>query len=91
MAFTVNNAFNEFLSKSVNLDPEKTKKARTSRDWLIQNFNSLEFDIANHIHFGSFARRTKIRPLDDIDIMVALTSSGIFYQKNHGMMHLLSQ
>lgn len=81
MATTVNNAFNEFLSNSVNLQPEKTKKARASRDWLIQNLKSLDFDINNHIHFGSFARRTKIRPLDDVDIMVALSTFGISYQK----------
>ncbi len=84
MATTVNNAFNEFLNNCVNLDSEKTKKARASRDWLIQNFKSLDFDINNHIHFGSFARRTKIRPLDDIDLMVALSNSGISYEKQWG-------
>lgn len=81
MATTVNNAFNEFLSNYVNLDPEKTKRARSSRDWLIENFKYLEVDIVNYIHFGSFARRTKIRPLDDIDLMVALSTDGISYQK----------
>jgi hypothetical protein len=29
-----------------------------------------------HIAFGSFARRTKIRPLDDIDLMFGLTGQG---------------
>ncbi len=33
---------------------------------------------AIHIAFGSFARRTKIRPLDDIDLM-RLTGQGATY------------
>ncbi len=32
-----------------------------------------------HIAFGSFARRTKIRPLDDIDLMFGLTGQGATY------------
>ena len=31
------------------------------------------------IYFGSFARRTKKRPLDDIDIMIALSAEGSTY------------
>ncbi|GHL16875.1 hypothetical protein ECZU23_53180 [Escherichia coli] len=34
---------------------------------------------AIHIAFGSFARRTKIRPLDDIDLMFGLTGQGATY------------
>lgn len=35
MATTVNNAFNEFMKDIVNLDPNKTSTARSSRDNLI--------------------------------------------------------
>ena len=35
MATTVNNAFAEFMKEKVNLDQEKTKIARSSRDNLI--------------------------------------------------------
>ena len=36
MAKTVNAAFEEFLEDYVNLDPQDTKKARSSRNWLIE-------------------------------------------------------
>lgn len=83
MATTVNNAFNEFMRDSVNLDPEKTKIARNSRDNLIDNIN--KFNQSNdffalykeqHLKFGSFARNTKIRELDDIDLMICLSAEG---------------
>ena len=83
MATTVNNAFNEFMQNSVNLDPEKTKIARNSRDNLIDNinqFNQLDdfFTLytERHLKFGSFARNTKIRELDDIDLMICLSAEG---------------
>lgn len=83
MATTVNNAFNEFMQNSVNLDPEKTKIARNSRDNLIDNinqFNQLDdfFTLytERHLKFGSFARNTKIRELDDIDLMICISAEG---------------
>lgn len=87
MVKTVNAAFDEFMKNSVNLDSERTKKARSSRDWLVDQI--LEFPdkdsdfpaIYNekNIFFGSFARRTKKRPLDDIDMMIALKAQGCTY------------
>lgn len=86
MATTVNNAFKEFMLDKVNLDQEKTKTARKSRDNLIDNIHSLNsnedfFNLYNDIdiNFGSFARKTKIRPLDDIDIMIGLSGDGSTY------------
>ena len=40
MAKTVIEAFNDFLKDTVNLDPEQTKKARSSRDWLVGQIGS---------------------------------------------------
>lgn len=86
MATTVNASFEEFMKDYVNLDPEDTKKARKSKDNLLENIkdfnNDDEFfhlwtDI--NIQFGSFARRTKIRPLDDIDLMIGLSGDGATY------------
>jgi predicted nucleotidyltransferase len=87
MATTVIQAFNEFLKDTVNLDPEVTTKANGSRDWLVDqiaNFKSKDsyfptsyVDI--NINFGSFARKTKIRELDDIDIMIGLSGQGSTY------------
>lgn len=83
MATNVNNAFLEFLSEKVNLDKEKTKTARLSRDNLITNIKKFSGDddffyVYNDkiLKFGSFARRTKIRPIDDIDLMLCLSGEG---------------
>ena len=81
MATTVNNAFSEFLRNSVNLDSEQTKTARISRDNLLTNIRSFSEDDffsingTRSLNFGSFARHTKMRPLDDIDLMVCISGS----------------
>ena len=89
MAKTVIAAFDEFLMNSVNLDGNRTKKARRSRDWLIEQiltFPIHESDFPTiykekNIFFGSFARNIKKRPLDDIDIMIALSAQGCKYSE----------
>lgn len=94
MAQTVNQAFNEFNKDIVNLDSDRTKTARSSRDWLINQLNQFPQKIddfptlyeVRHIKFGSFARNTKIRPLDDIDLFLTFSANGSTYYK-----HLLSQ
>ncbi len=87
MPKTVNGAFNDFMLNKINLDKERTKKARNSRDWLIiqiKDFPTSENDFPLfhpdlYIYFGSFARKTKRRPLDDIDIIVVLNAQGNTY------------
>jgi len=89
MALNVNQAFNEFNKDIVNLDSDRTKKARGSRDWLIKQLNLFPTKIDNfpplyvekHIKFGSFARNTKIEPLDDIDLILTLKAQGSTYLK----------
>ena len=89
MATTVNSAFIEFNNNFVNLDIEKTKKARNSRDWLIEQLKKLpdkddsfpKLYNERHIKFGSFARSTKIKPLDDIDLMLTFKGCGATYSK----------
>ena len=44
MATTIDNAFEEFMKNTVNLDPEKTTTARKSRDNLIDNINGFSND-----------------------------------------------
>jgi len=83
MAMTVGGAFSTFRKITVDLDPEDTKKARSSRDFLIEQVAKVGNNVTgfpkltggNH-HFGSFARRTKIRSLDDIDLMIILNGAG---------------
>lgn len=86
MATTVIAAFNEFMKDTVNLKKEDTDDARASRDWLIGKMSDFEKDDTFpvsypgiHIAFGSFARRTKIRPLDDIDLMFGLSAQSATY------------
>lgn len=89
MAMTVNSAFDEFNRDYVNLDTDRTKKARSSRDWLIEQLNNLPYKIGDfpslysdrHIKFGSFARNTKIRPLDDIDLILTFGANGTTYSE----------
>lgn len=86
MATTVNNAFGEFLKNTVNLDSDVTSKARRSRDNLIENIKNFsgddDFFVTYNdriLKFGSFAKKTKIRELDDIDIMFCLNGEGRTY------------
>lgn len=89
MVKTVNEAFDIFLTDYVNLDPDETKLARASRNWLISQIHSfpskdLRFPrlyTEKDIFFGSFARHTKKRELDDIDIMIALNAEGAVYNE----------
>lgn len=82
MSYTVWGAFNEFREKVIDLDAEKTKTARRSRDYLFEQIERLaEEDLfpklyGSYLSFGSFARRTKIRPLDDIDVLILLDGYG---------------
>lgn len=90
MASTVNTAFNEFNRDTVNLLKERTDRAKASRNWLFTQLNGLEskedldfpfkYEI-NHINYGSFERKTKIRELDDVDLMFCFTADGASYTK----------
>jgi hypothetical protein len=86
MPQTVNAAFAAFLADTVNLDPDRTESARSSRDWLYDQIASFAADATFpklwsefNISYGSFARKTKIRPLDDIDMMIGLHAQGASY------------
>lgn len=104
MASTINTAFNEFMRDTVNLSASKVDTARSSRDWLfdqIQKFPDSDSKFPTlkarysgaHIAFGSFARKTKTRPLDDIDLMVCMNADGFTlmqYSHNNIELHLPS-
>lgn len=87
LATTVIQAFNEFQKDVVNLLLDTSDEARRSRDWLLDqigNFDNKKDDFPDlysniDIHFGSFARRTKIRELDDIDLMIGIKGNGATY------------
>jgi hypothetical protein len=89
MVKTVNEAFSIFLRDYVNLDPDETQQARSSRDWLLSQIHQFPDKDSSFprlysekdIFFGSFARRTKKRELDDIDMMIALNAEGGVYHE----------
>lgn len=86
MPKTVNAAFTYFMKNTVNLDPDKVKTARSSRNFLqsrIKGFDNF-FPLYGEkdISFGSFARRTKIRELDDIDMIFALKAKGCSWSED---------
>jgi hypothetical protein len=89
MTKTVDQAFEEFMSDSIDLDPDVVKEARKSRDNLLENIKDFDdtddfFDLCDDydVHFGSFARKTQCRPLDDIDLMIGISANGATYYSN---------
>lgn len=83
MAVTVNQAFDQFLQYNVRIDTSRSDAAKSSKNNLvseIQKFPSdnkfprLHPDIS--IDYGSFSRKTKIKPLDDIDLMIVMHAEG---------------
>lgn len=88
MATTVNNAFLEFMKNTVNLDKDVVSIAYKSRDNLLDNINEFDnddfFNLYRpfNVHFGSFARKTKCRELDDIDLMIGIAADDATYNQN---------
>lgn len=90
MAVSVLSAFSTFHNDTVNLSSDRTDKARRSRDWLILQLNGLSANVSlfpiayseKHNKYGSFARRTKIRELDDVDLIYCMSSTGATYYKD---------
>ena len=86
MPYTVDRCFDVFRRECVDLDPEQTKTARKSRDFVLQNIESLSqkgllprLYPGMSLNFGSFERKTKKRELDDIDMMVCFSGVGGSY------------
>ncbi|MBI0083618.1 hypothetical protein H3T52_07495 [Commensalibacter sp. M0402] len=75
----INSDLQKLIKKKVNIQANVTI-ARSKIKSLLQrikifsqnNFSNLEFAEKYDTSFGSFARRTKINPLDDIDLMIGL-------------------
>jgi len=86
---TIESAFNDFISDQISIPPGARKQASTSqthlRDFLASEIDRDEFfprvlQIADTDFLGgSFARHTKIWPLDDIDVYIPLDGLGLYY------------
>ena len=86
MPYSVSGCFDKFRREVVDLNPDQTKTARASRDFVLENIARLSDsgDLPKLapdycLFFGSFARNTKIRPLDDIDMMICYYGKGGVY------------
>lgn len=86
MPYKVNSCFDDFINCEVNLKSERVNIARTSRNNLLDNIKQLcdegrlpEHYAEKNVSYGSFARRTKVRPLDDIDLMICFSACGGHY------------
>ncbi len=81
MAKTVGAAFAKFCSDFVDLEETQVTRARASRDAMIERINGLSnfFPLYSqqHMQFGSFARKTKIRPIDDIDLIICMSGGDL--------------
>jgi hypothetical protein len=83
MPYTVWGAFDQFRKDVVDLDPKRSERALTSRDYLSSQLTRLASNepgfpvlYGGYLAYGSFARRTKVRPLDDIDLLLLLNGRG---------------
>lgn len=83
-AITVKAAFKKFQTYIVDLEQTTTEIGRASQEYLFEQVKKLSKNHSNfprlkgnYIPFGSFARKTKIRPLDDIDLLLLLNGRGI--------------
>ncbi len=88
MAYTVWGAFDKFSTETVDLDPEVTRAGRSSRDYLVEQIKKVAQDNVafprlggEYRPYGSFARRTKIQPLNDIDLLLVLNSRGTMEER----------
>lgn len=85
----MNSAFDNFLKDYVNLDEMEYLNARTSRNWLLDQIKKFPKNYEDFpklysskiITFGSFARKTKIKPLDDIDLLICISAEGATYNE----------
>ena len=76
---TTAQTFDQFRQNLVDLDRNKVRKARQSRVYLQEQLTAVknadpDFPriTDSFMPFGSFARKTKVRPLDDVDLLVML-------------------
>lgn len=81
---------NRLIKEQINMQSDQVTQARASRDFLLNkikslsanNSSSLTFASIYNLHYGSFARKTKIHPIDDIDLMIGLRGGLFEYNSN---------
>ena len=88
MGRNIYTSINIFSKEFVDLNSTDLTKARGSRRWLVEKIEEFPIDddtfpkiytAENDVQMGSFSRRTKIRPIDDIDFIVVFNAQGTTY------------
>ncbi len=94
MPNTVSAAFNLYRSDVVDLKDGDSDDAKSSRDFLVSQIIRIAstvddfprlYDDNLFLPFGSFSRKTKFRPLDDVDLLQLLygyLGTAIYYSEN---------
>ena len=91
MPYTLWSSIEKYREDVVDLDPDQTELARVSRDFLFTQLKLLDVNnryifpklYKDPMPYGSLARKTKIRPLDDIDLLLLLEGTGTVSEKSH--------
>ena len=81
MPYTIPYSLDLLRTDYVDLDPEQVTKARKSRDYLKEQIEIVAPQVnyfpklyGGYLAFGSFARKTKVRPLNDIDLLLLISA-----------------
>src|SRR5262245_32191839 len=81
MPYTVPYSFDYLREHYVDLDPDDVQKARDSREYLKEQIEKVAAEVSyfpelngGYRGFGSFARKTKVTPLDDIDLLLLISA-----------------
>ncbi|SDF60940.1 nucleotidyltransferase family protein [Chitinophaga filiformis] len=92
MAKTVGTAFSLFLTNFVRIDKDRNDVAKASKGNLLAEIERFPDDGRffklypgmSFIDYGSYSRKTKIRELDDIDLMIVMNAEGNYRQELWG-------
>ncbi|KNH32474.1 hypothetical protein D3D03_15215 [Exiguobacterium sp. RIT452] len=95
MPKVISTSLSQFSKDKVDLDASRLSIARTSTKALVDKIEKFEdsddsfpaiYKDENYVRMGSFARRTKIRPLDDIDFLIVFqANSSTYLEKSNGV------
>src|SRR4051812_19516135 len=83
MVQSVKYAFTVFRERVVDVAPDDSRRGRAGREYLCEHLHDLHSKVpglpkvgSGCVPFGSFSRRTKVCPLNDIDMLLLLKGQG---------------
>jgi hypothetical protein len=96
MPHTVDYSFTLYRDDTVDLDSDEVKTARKSRDYLVEQVSNLADKddtfprlVSYYKPYGSFARSTKVHPLDDVDLLLVCYGKGTTAHHHDGYTYWL--